>query len=128
MVAAGFPLIKGNTAEFPLKKAVRGRFLRQKQEANGTNTGYRWNSPLKKLAGIGFFYEHQCTNAMNAYHYWDSPLKKGDKGGCFLCCLNPVIMSFQSEDVQKPTPHSFSKGDYGEWHLLKGSPKQQAAS
>jgi len=81
-----FPLIKGPSSEFPLKKAVRGRFLRQKQEANGANAGYRWNSPLAKAAPP------------------NSPLKKGDKGGCFLCCLNPVIMSFQPEDAQKPTP------------------------
>ena len=75
------PPCKGKSATPPCK-AVRGRFLRQKQEANGANADYRWNSPLKK----------------------------GDKGGCFLSCLNPVIMSFQPEDVQKPTPHSFSKG------------------
>jgi hypothetical protein len=64
----------------PLAKAVRGRFFAKGHGANGANAGCHWNSPLKK----------------------------GDKGGCFLCCLNPVIMSFQPEYIQKPTPHSFS--------------------
>jgi hypothetical protein len=71
----------------PFSKAVRGRFLRQKQEANAANANYCCNSPLLKATPL------------------NSPLKKGDKGGCFLCCLNPVIMSFQPEDFQKPTPH-----------------------
>ena len=42
----------------PFPKAVRGRFLRQKHEANGANADYRWNFPLPKG------------------HHWDSPLKK----------------------------------------------------
>jgi hypothetical protein len=49
----------------------------------------------------------------------NSPLKKGDKGGCFLCCRDPVIMSLQPEDVQKPDPHRQGRG--GESRSARGA-------
>ena len=68
--------------------------------------------PFQGLSRVGFSKRRSMANGANGCYHCNSPLKKGDQGGCFLLCKNPVFMRLQPASYQKPTLHSFSRGRY----------------